>query len=470
MKKISLVIAALAAAFAVSCTKEAPETQLPQDQNVPAGMKMVTITASIEGADTKTSYDAAGKFSWTKGDKISVLASDGNLYTFSTQDSQSQAKFSGYLPEGCSLGDYALFPAEEGHVYNAAEYYPVNFLIPSYKDLTNNGSADLPLHGIKGESNAFAFQHMTGGFKFTIDNFDDRFKTAEVSVVNSSLKISGLFQGRKSSTHSGYVTYATTTTEADELTYVRKLKIVNNKVELYFPYSPGNDLWGTTTITISGYDNEDNRVQLLSKNVSFGGKSHARATIIPVATLPLPKYIPAADLSSVDWNAENVATVTNDPASADAILEELKAVADNNYMYVRIKSAHQTPYGGNFIDILLSDGDAEAEGAAMAWDQWPGTLGIDLYKKEHKGTIDAEGNITSMTFNHNGTYENIEFKNEIIDGKITWYMIFPVDYMEKYKSPTGTVHVGFRLWTDWANFAAIPARGWGQSMLEVTLP
>ena len=75
-----------------------------------------------------------------------------------------------------------------------------------------------------------------------------------------------------------------------------------------------------------------------------------------------------------------------------------------------------------------------------------------------------------MTFNHNGTYENIEFKNEIVDGKITWYMIFPVDYMEKYKSPTGTVHVGFRLWTDWANFAAIPARGWGQSMLEVTLP
>lgn len=469
MKKIAIILAVLAASFAVSCNKEEASITTP-DPSVPAGMKKVTITATVEAADTKTTYDADGKFSWTAGDKISVLASDGNLYTFSTQDSQPQAKFSGYLPEGCSLGDYALFPAEEGHVYNAAEYYPVNFLIPSYKDLTNNGSADLPLHGIKGESNAFAFQHMTGGFKFTIDNFDDRFKTAEVSVVNSSLKISGLFQGRKSSTHSGYVTYAATTSETDELTYVRKLKVVDNKVELYFPYSPGNDLWGTTTITISGYDNEDNRVQLLSKNVSFGGKSHARATIIPVATLPLPKYIPAADLSSVDWNAENVATVTNDPASADDKLEELKAVADNNYMYVRIKGALQKPYGGNFIDILLSDGDAEAEGAAVAWDQWPGTLGIDLYKKEHKGTIDADGNITSMTFNHNGTYENIEFKNEIIDGKITWYMIFPRDYMEMYKSPTGTLHVGFRLWTDWDNFAAIPARGWGQSMLEVTLP
>ena len=468
MKKISILFAALAAAFVVSCNKENP-IETP-DTSAPAGMKQVTITASIEGAETKTSYDADGKFSWTEGDKISVLASDGNLYTFTTQDSQPQAKFSGYLPEGCSLGDYALFPAEEGHVYNAAEYYPVNFLIPSYKDLTNNGSADLPLHGIKGESNAFAFQHMTGGFKFTIDNFDNCFKTAEVSVVNSSLKISGLFQGRKSSTHSGYVTYATTTTEADELTYVRKLKVNENRVELYLPYSPGNDLWGTTTITISGYDNEGNRVQLLSKNVNFGGKSHARATIIPVATLPLPKYIPAADLSSVDWNAENVATVANDPTSSDATLEELKVVADENYMYVRIKSALQTPYGGNFIDILLSDGDADAEGAAVAWDQWPGTLGVDLYKKEHKGTIDADGNITSMTFNHNGKYENIEFKNDIVDGEITWYMIFPVDYMEMYKSAAGTVHVGFRLWKDWGNFAAIPARGWGQSMLEVTLP
>ena len=63
MKKITVILAALAAAFAVSCTKETPEAQLPQDQDAPAGMKQVTITASIEGADTKTSYDAAGKFS-----------------------------------------------------------------------------------------------------------------------------------------------------------------------------------------------------------------------------------------------------------------------------------------------------------------------------------------------------------------------------------------------------------------------
>ena len=53
---------------------------------------------------------------------------------------------------------------------------------------------------------------------------------------------------------------------------------------------------------------------------------------------------------------------------------------------------------------------------------------------------------------------------------LNWYLIFPVSYMENYKSDAGKVYVGFRLWKDWANFAAIPARGWGQSMLEVTLP
>ena len=99
MKKITVILAALAAAFAVSCTKETPETQLPQDQNAPAGMKQVTITASIEGADTKTSYDAEGKFSWTKGDKIAIKGSDNQFYTFTTTENAASATFTGYMPE-----------------------------------------------------------------------------------------------------------------------------------------------------------------------------------------------------------------------------------------------------------------------------------------------------------------------------------------------------------------------------------
>ena len=466
MKKITVILAALAAAFAVSCTKEAPETQIPQDQNVPAGMKMVTITASIEGADTKTSYDAAGKFSWTKGDKISVMGTGYGFYTLTATSDGPTTTFTGWIPEGVTLRQEAFYPADEATNRTDGSYY---FNIPMYKDLSQSFSADLPMGAYSGTTN-YEFKHITGAALLTFTNFPAEVETAEISIVNARLKLTGIFNAYLSS--DGLWTWNSKADVAEEeRTLIRKVSVVNGQAQLYMPYN-GSLWWDyTSMVNIKGYDAAGNEYVLLKdKKMKPDEASAVRGVVKKYAPLALPDYVPEADLSKIDWNAGNVATVTNSSTSDDSVLEELKVVADNYHMYVRIKSALQTPYGGNFIDILLSDGDAESEGAAVAWDQWPGTLGIDLYKKEHKGTIDSDGNITSMTFNHNGTYENIEFKNEIVDGKITWYMIFPVDYMEKYKSPTGTVHVGFRLWTDWNNFAAIPARGWGQSMLEVTFP
>lgn len=469
MKKISIILAALATAFAVSCNKEAADIDTP-DPSVPAGMKEVTISASIDDTATKTSYDAAGKFSWTKGDQISVLASDGNFYTFTAAGSAASTTFSGAIPEGTTIGTYALYPADANHTYDVNEYYPFGFNIPNYKDLSNTNSADLPLHAESADGTNFPFKHMSGGFKFKVNNFDDIFKTAEVSIVTTDLKISGSFQVRKSGTHSGYVTYAVKTSDANELSYIRKVNVVDNSVEVYFPYSPGNDLWGTTTITVVGYDSENNPSQLLSKSADFSGVNHVKGEIIPVTALELPVYVPPVDWTKVDWNSTAVATVTNDADSGDASIEELRLVADNNYMYAWIKSALITPYPADYIDILLSDGDAEAEGASKVWDQWSHTLGIDNYYQEHKGTIDTEGNITSMKFSHNGIDESIECKTDVSDGKINWYLAFPRNYIETYTSDVSTIHVGFRLWTGWNNYAAIPARGYGQSLLEVTLP
>lgn len=480
MKKITVILAALAAAFAVSCTKEAPEAQLPQDQNAPAGMKMVTITASIEGADTKTSYtnngDGTASFSWTKGDQISVRcidkSSNRKYFTFTANETGPSVIFSGSIPDDYTLETEAFFPASEDHDWVSWQpYYNIPMYRPMYIGDDSKGrlSADIPMFA-KATDGVYNFTHMCGAALLTFTNFPDFITKAKVSIVNSALKISGTFKVSYSGANSEYMTWNSASAANDsEKTYIREVPVENNQTQLYLPYH--GELWGTSTISIIGYDVAGVEYTLLNgKSMKGNSTRFERGVVQPYAPLVLPDYVPEADLSKIDWNAENVATVTNSSTSDDSVLEELKVVADNYHMYVRIKSALQTPYGADFIDILLSDGDADAEGAAVAWDQWPGTLGIDLYKKEHKGTIDAEGNITSMTFNHNGTYENIEFKNEIVDGKITWYMIFPVDYMEKYKSPTGTVHVGFRLWTDWANFAAIPARGWGQSMLEVTLP
>ena len=464
MKKILILFAALAAAFAVSCNKENPVTETP-DTSAPEGMQLVTITASIEGADTKTSYDDAGKFSWTKGDKISVMGTGYGFYTLTATSDGPTTTFTGYIPEGVELRQEAFYPADPGTNRTDGSYY---FNIPQYKDLSASGSADLPMGAYSG-TEKYEFKHITGAALLTFTNFPADVETAEISIVNARLKLTGTFNAYLSA---GLWTWNSKADVAEEeRTLIRKVRVVDGQAQIYMPYN-GSLWWDyTSTINIKGFDAQGNEYVLLKdKTMKPDEASAVRGVVKKYTALALPDYVPEADLTKVDWDAENVATVTNDPTSEDAILEELKVVVDDNYMYVRIKGTAQTPYGGNYIDILLSDGDADAAGAAVVWDQWPGTLGVDLYKKEHKGTIDADGNITSMTFNHNGKYENIEFKNEIVDGEITWYMIFPVNYMEMYKSAAGTVHVGFRLWKDWGNFAAIPARGWGQSMLEVTLP
>ena len=465
MKKITMIFAAVAALVAVSCDKEMPGA----DSSIPDGMKMVTITASIcEDAEVlgRTSYtpeEGKGIFSWTKGDKIAIKGSDNVFYHFTAKSSGATSEFVGYLPESITPQKHALYPAESAGSNSSGQYF---YTVPEYKDLSKSFSADIPMSSYV-SAGTYQFKHMTGAALLTFTNIPDGVSVVEVSIKANSVRLSGT-QEIWSGTPFSFT--AAEAANESEKTFTRKLSVANNQVQVYLPYKGG--FWDSCTINITGYDQSGKSIALLKDKTMKGTSANdfTPGLIIPYTALALPNYVPPVDWTTVNWNAENVASVTNSSTSDDAILEEMKVVADDYYMYVWIKSALQTPYGGNFIDILLSDGDAEAEGAAKAWDQWPGTLGVDIYKKEHKGEINADGNIISMIFNHNGTYENVEFKNEIVDGKINWYLVFPVEYMQKYKSANGSVYVGFRLWKDWDNFAAIPARGWGQSMLEVTLP
>ena len=155
MKKISLVIAALAAVFAVSCNKEIATPQTP-DTSAPAGMKLVTITASVEGADTKTSYtdngDGKGLFSWTKGDQISVRCIDGSsnrkYFTFTANETGLSVTFTGSIPEDYTLEAEAFFPASEEHYWESWQpYYNIPMYRPMYIGDDSKGrlSADIPM-------------------------------------------------------------------------------------------------------------------------------------------------------------------------------------------------------------------------------------------------------------------------------------------------------------------------------------
>ena len=152
-------------------------------------------------------------------------------------------------------------------------------------------------------------------------------------------------------------------------------------------------------------------------------------------------------------------------ATADAMLKELKVYADDEFMHVRLTAAVSD---ATYLDIFLSDG----EGETAVWWGWT-TNGTDNYKiglDEHKGDLDATtGELVKMRFMQGETKHYIEnLKTEKTADSVIWYMDYPLEYIETYKSSTGKVYVSFILWKGWDPYWAIPAR-WNP-MLEVTLP
>lgn len=454
MKKISIILAALATAFAVSCNKEAADIDTP-DPSVPAGMKEVTISASIDDTATKTSYDAAGKFSWTKGDQISVLCSDGQFYTFTASSSAASTSFIGSIPVEESLSTYAFYPANENHRYESWTPY---FHLPEYKDLTDHPSAEIPM-GAKGTDGNYAFTHVTGALYFTFTNIPDDVVAVEISVTNSGLKFSGEFSAFGSGTGLSW-NYSSPSTDSEK-TITRKVSVTENTAHMFLPYR--GTLWNgyTYTLSIVGYDkNGASKVLLDEKNMSGNDKVMEAATVYPVTPLVLN------NLNGIDW--ESALTSEVDPNSDYSRLKELKVHVDDYFMYVRLKASIESPFEGDYLDIFLSDGN----GSNTVWSGW-NTTGNNNYTKgldSHKGKVNVTtGELSEMRFIlPDSSQVYIDTTTEISEDDAYWYMVYPREYLEPYVSSSGKIYVSFMLWKLWDPYGIIPTKG--TDMLEVTLP
>lgn len=441
MKKITVILAALAAAFAVSCTKETPETQIPQDQNAPAGMKQVTITASIEGADTKTSYDAEGKFSWTKGDKISVMGTDYGFYTLTATSDGPTTTFTGWIPEGVTLRQEAFYPADEATNRTDGSYY---FNIPMYKDLSQSFSADLPMGAYSGTAN-YEFKHITGAALLTFTNFPAEVETAEISIVNARLKLTGVFNAYLSS---GMWTWNSKADVAEEeRTLIRKVPVVKGQAQLYMPYN-GSLWWDyTSTVNIKGYDAVGNEYVLLKdKKMKPDEATAVRGVVKKYAPLVLPDYVPAVDWNKVDWAAENSVSPSVEGFT------DVKVVADKYYMYARIEAP--VTFAWDKLYYYMGRGEGSN---ALSW-AWTTTAAL-TYNYEGTASLDA------LTLKYNGV--TIDTKVETEGDNAYWYMAFPrnahditKDAGEIYFTLMGYVNGGFA--------GAAPLR-WSPAM-TVTLP
>ena len=172
MKKIALF--ALAALAFTACNKE---VEGPVEAPL-AKTHTVTITAGFD-AETKTAYDAQGKFSWVEGDKIGVLVSNGETtkqVTFTTAESGAVVTFAGEVEEGFEVQDLASYPftqVQDGYAVNDLAWDAAKGgwrLWGSIKPSLESPLSSLPLLGKKTESGHFAFKTATGVVKFTVQN------------------------------------------------------------------------------------------------------------------------------------------------------------------------------------------------------------------------------------------------------------------------------------------------------------
>ena len=190
------------------------------------------------GDDTRTAYSASGDFSWSDGDRISVLFHKGSENRFFTLTAKSingrNATFSGSIDSGYSVGSsdtgvrWALFPAGE-HSYSAGQNDGMPTVnVPAETDYTANGahfSANLPMCAKGSESNVFKFQHLGTSYRFVFSNIEA--SKVRLDIENQkSYALSGTFpvKGSSSATGENYLDYSSSaTSEQKRISFVENV-------------------------------------------------------------------------------------------------------------------------------------------------------------------------------------------------------------------------------------------------------
>ena len=195
MKQIHLSWLLMAAAVITACEKELVETE----PVVEKGQYVYSVKATISSdAETKTDYDATGKFSWTAGDQISVLFNDGTnnkFFTLTADAAGATATFSGTIDAGYTIGAkdgtaedakiWALYPASENHTYT--EGANPTFYVKPEVDFTKTGfSANIPMYDLRTSEGEFSFKNLASTYKFTLKNLNSSVNKVKFVIYNQT--------------------------------------------------------------------------------------------------------------------------------------------------------------------------------------------------------------------------------------------------------------------------------------------
>ena len=240
MKQIHLSWLLMAAAAITACEKELVETEpvVEKDQYV------YSVKATISSdAETKTDYDATGKFSWTAGDQISVLFNDGTtnkFFTLTADAAGATATFTGTIDAGYTIGAkdgtaedakiWALYPASENHTYTAGAN-PTFYVQPEV-DFTKTGfSANIPMYALSAAEGEFSFKNLASTYKFTLKNLASNVNKVKFVVYNQTTHaLSGSWPINEGEIFINY-DYATPGSAKSKLTYINS--VTNGQAVFY---------------------------------------------------------------------------------------------------------------------------------------------------------------------------------------------------------------------------------------------
>lgn len=343
MKKLLYFAAAVLAIAA--CQKEV-NTQV---DTTPVKTHTVTIKAGFS-EETKTAYDAQGKFSWVAGDLIGVVvaneAGDEQVVTFTTQDNGQVAEFTGEVPDGFEVSHYASYPytqTYDGYACNDFVYEPEKKgfrLWGSVKPSLTDPLSCTPLLATKDANGFFQFSTATGIVKFTVVNVPMETYYAYLEIPADKEKAQYNLNGWYAPTDDGIIEMATAVDPWQDRYNWNAPTGPNQTIDYYFfipsgliPEGSKFELCNSSWASIKSFP----IVQAIEvkRNIIT---NVAPIEISSVTTYTLDDIIGTYDMKvSAGWTSENnepgdlVIEASDDPQKGDVMITKFAGIPGKQY-------------------------------------------------------------------------------------------------------------------------------------------
>lgn len=356
MKRYAFYLLIMAVAAVAACQKQNDiNTTETKD-----GSYVYTVNASIDNTESKSDYDADGKFSWTEGDAISVLfhnGEDNKFFTLNrTSGTGNSATFSGTITEGYTIGSsdnsgkiWALYPASTSHTYTHGGSGRPAFDIPAVNDLSgSNFSANLPMYDLLDAEGDFSFKYLTCGYKFTINNLD--VSKIRVDITN---KKSYYLSGDISMSSGPYLSFGNAGDHTSKtISYICD---VTAKTAVFYVACRYAAESFQPDITITDY-NTGYTIKTLSASKA-GAAIDAKGKVQPISISAPGTGSPFVSTLGINWFTDG--TIASVDGDAEGV-KFIKGTADASYVYIMfcikrsILTIDPEKYRSNTINIVFN--------------------------------------------------------------------------------------------------------------------